>query len=286
MNTKLFMLTETSAFMMSFVIVTKNNNCIVVDGGRPEDMPLLKEYVGSRKIKAWILTHAHSDHISGIISEIKKNRLADFNVEAVLYNFPSYEKLLAVPTVEDRTYYLSDINESLPEFSEIEPEIADIARTVKQGEIINVDEVSIEILYTVHEGLTANPINDSSLVFKLTAPEKSVLFLGDLGPDGGDILYRESRYKLKSDLVQMAHHGHMNVSMEIYEAIAPEACLWCAPMWLYEEPDIPDYLADAEKMRRMGRIRMYGTGTTRKWMDALGVKKHYVTGMGTREIDI
>ena len=42
-KTMLYQLTETSEYMMGFVIVTKENNVIVIDGGRPEDMPLLKE---------------------------------------------------------------------------------------------------------------------------------------------------------------------------------------------------------------------------------------------------
>ena len=66
-NTTLYMLTETSQFMMSFVLVTEKNNVIVVDGGRPLDMPLLKEYIGGRHISAWILTHANTDHISGFV---------------------------------------------------------------------------------------------------------------------------------------------------------------------------------------------------------------------------
>ena len=40
MKTKLYMLEETSLFMMSFVIETSGNNVIIVDGGREEDMPL------------------------------------------------------------------------------------------------------------------------------------------------------------------------------------------------------------------------------------------------------
>ena len=72
-KTLLYQLTETSPFMMSFVVVTKENKVIIVDGGRAEDMPLLKEYVGGRHISAWILTHAHVDHISGFVSEMKKN---------------------------------------------------------------------------------------------------------------------------------------------------------------------------------------------------------------------
>ena len=53
-KTLLYQITETSKFMMSFVVVTKNDNVIVIDGGRSEDMPLLKEYVGCRHISAWI----------------------------------------------------------------------------------------------------------------------------------------------------------------------------------------------------------------------------------------
>ena len=58
-KTVMYQITETSEFMMSFVIITKQNNAIVIDGGRPLDMPLLKEYVGGRHISAWILTHAY-----------------------------------------------------------------------------------------------------------------------------------------------------------------------------------------------------------------------------------
>ena len=71
---------------------------------------------------------------------------------------------------------------------------------------------------------------------------------------------------------------------EVFAEIMPEACLWCAPVWLWEEEEVPHYLSDVEKLRRMGRIRMYGTAVTRKWMDLLGVKTHYVTGYGTQKI--
>jgi hypothetical protein len=78
----------------------------------------------------------------------------------------------------------------------------------------------------------------------------------------------------------------MNVGMEVYEAISPTACLWCCPLWLYNEKIIPDYLSDREKLRKMQRSRMYGTTLTRKWMDRLGVKEHYVSGMGTSIIEL
>lgn len=286
MNTEMYMLTETSEFMMSFVIVTKKNNVIIVDGGRREDMPLLKKYVAGRHVSAWFLTHAHSDHIDGFVHEMAKNGGADFDIEAVYYNFPDYDELIGVTAVPDLECFREELNEMIPAFNAVENKFAGKARVVKKGDTIIVDEVTIDILYSYTGGLYANLMNDSSLVFKLSGEKKSVMFLGDLGPDGGDRLFRESKNDLKADYCQMAHHGHMNVSMEVYAEIMPEACFWCAPKWLYEEAEIPDYLSDGEALKKAGRIRMYGTALTRKWMELLGVKKHYVSGFGTCKVII
>lgn len=282
-DTILYMLTEHSPYMMSFVIYTSKNNVIVIDGGRAEDMPLLKHYVGGRHISAWILTHAHSDHISGFVDEIRKNGGEDFDIENIYYNFPPYD-LINNHDVLDYAYFVEELQDVLPQFLEIAPKIQEKLHVVHQGESIAVDECRFDFLFSYHEGLTNNLMNDSSLVFKLFAPNKTVLFLGDLGPEAGDILFRESKHLLKSDLVQMAHHGHMNVGMEVYAEILPEGCLWCTPDWLYEEEEFPDYLRDTEGLRRVGRNRLYGTKLTRKWMDLLGVKKHYVTKDGTQRI--
>ena len=285
-KTLLYQITETSKFMMSFVLVTKSDNVIVIDGGCKEDMPLLKEYVGNRHIAAWILTHPHDDHISGFISEFNRNRLADFDIEKLYYNFPPYNELKGRTDVPDAKYFDRELEEILPEFLKVESELSDIAHIVTQGESIQIDECRIDFIYTYHDGLFSNLMNDASLVFSITTPNKKVLFLGDLGPEGGDVLYEESRHLLKADIVQMAHHGHMNVSMEVYAAIEAKACLWCCRDWLYNEAAIPDWMTDEWVNKVRSRNRMYGTAVTRKWMEKLGVKEHYVTAYGTQEIEL
>lgn len=285
MKTKLYMLEETSEFMMSFVIVTAQNNAIVIDGGRKEDMPLLKKYVDGRHISAWILTHAHNDHIDGFVAELEKNGCADFDIERVYYNFPDYETLIAKTDVADYPYLVRELKEILPAFNAQKHKIADKLQVTNQGDVLQIDEVKIEFLYAFHDGLYDNLMNDASLVFKLSTPNKSVLFLGDLGPQGGDALYRESRDKLRADIVQMAHHGHMNVGMEVYAATDAKTCLWCCREWLYNEQEIPDWMHGwAEQV--LSRNRMYGTAVTRKWMEILGADTHYVTAYGTQEIEL
>jgi len=282
-ETVMYQITETSEFMMSFVIITKNDNAIIIDGGRPLDMPLLKEYVGGRHVSAWILTHAHEDHISGFISECRENGLRDFDVERVYYNFPSME-MIDNHDVRDYEYFKSELLETLPSFLEILPSIKDIACVATQGDTIEIDEVKIDFIFSYHKELTNNLMNDSSLVFKLSTPNKSVMFLGDIGPDAGDYVYFESKDKLKADMVQMAHHGGLGCGMEIYAAIAPEACLWCCRKEWYEGSYYPKVLDDRERLKELGWMRMHKIPVTREWMEKLGVKKHYVTKDGTNKI--
>ena len=47
-ETILYLQTETSEFMMSIVLQTAAGNAVVIDGGRPEDMPLLRRLYGLR----------------------------------------------------------------------------------------------------------------------------------------------------------------------------------------------------------------------------------------------
>lgn len=281
---KVFMLTEASPFMMGFVVVTAKNNAIVIDGGHPVDMPLLKKLVGGRKIVAWVLTHAHDDHISGFVDEMAKNGGADFDLDGVYEHFLDYESLMKLPdsAVPEPGYFHQELNEMMPAFNRVLPLFKEKNHIVKQGDELQFDDVALSFLYSAHPDLYANLMNDSSLAFKMTGPKSDVLFLADLGPSGGDYLLRESKEKLHATYCQMAHHGHMGVGMEVYAAIAPKVCLWCAPKWLYDEPVMPDYLKDGNPRN----LRMYGTALTREWMTQLGVKKHLVSGDGVQEFEI
>ena len=149
-HTLLYQITETSRYMMAFVIVTRENNVIVIDGGRPKDMPLVKQYIGGRHISAWILSHAHSDHISGFIREIERNGGADFDLETLYYNFPPYQSEPPAGT-PNPDYFMEEMNEMLPAFAAIEPQLAGKTHIVRQGESIQIDECRIDFLFTKGE---------------------------------------------------------------------------------------------------------------------------------------
>lgn len=266
---RLFMLTEHSPFMMGFVFITPQDNAVVIDGGRPEDMPYLLQLVGEREIAAWILTHPHIDHISGLIDLVDKDLYTE-HIRTIYYNFPS---AAYVKECEPEATHTID------DFERILPKIKDKTVTVYPGMNITVDELNIDFLFVGGERykhpIQSLAVNNSSIVFKVTAQDmKSVLFLGDLGPAGGKDLLECCAEQLPSDIVQMAHHGHSGVTKEVYEKIAPKACMWCCPEWLWEEEAIEFH------------PESWGTKKMREWMDELGVETNYVTKDGTLEITL
>jgi hypothetical protein len=188
----------------------------------------------------------------------------------VYYNYPSLEfaKISA-----------DDDGESINDFNDLLPKIKDKAVVVHTGDVINVDEVRIEILYHYDENdktydFVYKTINDASIAFRVDTPDSSVIFLGDLGPEAGEVLVERGEEKLRAEYCQMAHHGHGGVGADVYILINPRVCMWNAPDWLWEETgELQDY-------------RRYGLGRTRLWMERLGVKEHIVTKDGTAEVEL
>ena len=94
---------------------------------------------------------------------------------------------------------------------------------------------------TVAEMLSYN-MNETSLVFRATFNGKTVLFLGD-GTTATEIMLKyyhnihakdaTQYFSLKSDIVQVSHHGVQSMGSEIYDLINPDVALWCIPYQMY-----------------------------------------------------
>jgi len=250
-----------STQMLSYVIKSANGKIIVIDGGMTCDGTYLKKFLASHgnHVDSWFLTHPHLDHIDAL-TWILSNQ-DDLKIDKIYASFPPLEWI--------QKYEKSDANTS-QEFYAALKKINKKYIDINCGDIFDIDGIHIEILSDVNLDITSNAINNSSIVMKLSDENKSVLFLGDLGPEGGDKLLKSIDHKkLKADYVQMAHHGQDGVSKNFYEVVQPEYCLWPTPLWLWTNND------------GTGKFR---TLEVRKWMKDLKVKKNYVSGFGIVEI--
>jgi ribosomal protein S18 acetylase RimI-like enzyme len=80
---------------MSYVIHTKDNKFIIIDGGTENDTAYLLEFLSNiegydNTIDGWILTHAHPDHINAF-TDIIVNYNDNINIKSIYYNFPDAE---------------------------------------------------------------------------------------------------------------------------------------------------------------------------------------------------
>ncbi len=254
---------------MCYIIRTDDGRIIVVDGGMPNSFEKVVGYLqqlGGR-VHTWVITHPHIDHI-GVLQEVISRK--EIQVDRIFHS-----KL-------DEEWSLQYEPNNQPLVSNYNKNIAESGISVidvKRGEVYAVgDGVDLKIIGVKNDSITVNAINNSSLVFKIESESKSVLFLGDLGIEGGkELLKQTAPEDLKADYVQMAHHGQAGVGLEFYKVVDPDYALWPTPKWLWEN--------SAEG-------RGPGTGNfqipeVRGWAEnELNIKKNYVAGLeGNLQID-
>lgn len=221
----------------SFVFKTAAGKLIVVDGGRAgetEHMLQILEYLSDGKkpvVSAWLFSHMHDDH---------------YGVYAKLCNEPELGNRVTVEHfychLLSDAFYGENCQECAPEFVRDRKILLESDKTlgvqvhrVEKGDVIRVDEFAFEVLHVPSEDRAADMnINDSSVVYKLNYnDQQSILLLGDAEWVCSEDLVENSREKLKSDVVQVGHHGCGNVSGECYRLIGAKYYIWqiCPRFW-------------------------------------------------------
>ncbi len=245
----------TGAQNLSIVIKSPHGKLIVIDGGWEADADKLSSLILQQggKVDAWLITHAHEDHV-GALCAILNDSSRKIKIDKIYCSLatPDWYRQVS-PTGAGIADQLLNAFTKLP--------VGTVTNNIGRGTEINIDDINIRVLN--NRGVyTYNGVNNSSMVYKIRVSGQSILILGDLAYDGGkDLIKTCSAAELKSDIVQMAHHGQQGVDQDVYALIASTTCLWPTPAWLWNN--------DNGGGTGSGP---WGTLTTRAWMDALGVK--------------
>lgn len=254
--------------MMGYIVRTQNGKIIVIDGGMSKDADNLKKFLNkyNNHVDYWFITHPHMDHAGTFINIIDNND--NIKIDNVYYSTNDldwYKKYAGTRISEIVDFYRTLENDKIKQVKK-QPQI---------GDTIKIDNVKIEILGVNNPEITTNPINNSSMVFKLKVNNKSILFLGDTGEESSNKLVKEYGKKLKSDIVQVAHHGQQGAIEELYKLVKPEICLWPTEEWLWNNDWGEGYNTGPFK-----------TLETREWMEKLNIKKNYIAKDGDITIEI
>ncbi len=253
--------------MLSMVLQDKNGSLVVIDGGWDIDADHLSDVIRSKggHVSAWFVTHPHSDHVGALV-KILNNPDRKITIDNVYYSLADqtwYDKVES-----SRSLLVTDLRSALSTLP------AASLHTVKKGDEIQVGSIKVKVLNNPYL-LDVTSVNNSSVAYKFFLNNVSILVLGDMGPEAGKLLLEEtSAADLKSDIVQMSHHGQYGVSREVYAAIKPQIALWPCPLWLWNN-DNGSGIGSGD----------WKTLETRKWMEELGVKVNYCIKDGDQTIN-
>lgn len=211
--------------MMGYLLKTNTGKLIVIDGGTVEDTDHLIEKINENggEVDYWFLTHAHDDHV-GAFTQIVQN--TDIKIETIYASVNDdawYEENESSRADFTKTFLDTLSQEKIKE-KVIQPTL---------NEKITIDNIEVEILGIRNPEITENAGNEQSMVIKFDTGKTTLLILGDTGLKSSEKLLHTQKEKLKSDIVQMAHHGQAGASKQLYEAIKPTICLWPTPEWLW-----------------------------------------------------
>lgn len=230
---------ELEDFGMSYAIRLSDGRFIVMDGGRhfePDAERLyksLKEGSPYEKpvIATWIMTHPHSDHFEGFLPFMKMHR-DDVVIESFLLNFPEHDDLIHYPKLayKDARFEIdSSPLVNIPLMYEYMAQTGAPIYMGHTGQTYMFGDAVMEILSCMDDTvLYTDNINSTSLVMRMELGGQIILFMTDASFSAAQLNDKYGEY-LKSDILQVPHHGFSNGTTEEsirgYNNISPKICL-------------------------------------------------------------
>lgn len=226
---------DTNAQLMCYVIEGNNNGLAIVDGGYADDeevLSILEEKIreNGNVVNSWILTHFDEDHAGAYMA--LKDRIENLKVgKLYVPDMPDLETAqndIDWYTDEEWNLYQNCLNLDISE-----------KRLVHSGDVYeNVIGLEMKVLSSYDDWIreeTSNLPNNGSIVFKLIGNEESILFCGDTQSNLiSEYLLDNYGDELKSDYLQVAHHGNNSFSDEFYETVDPKVAFFPSPTIIME----------------------------------------------------
>ena len=193
-----------------------NGKFFVYDGGYSDVYTELKKLANGSPIviAAWVISHPHPDHEEAF-DKFLKSHANDVKLENVMYNYVKCSDKYG--TSETIKPFISDYLKNTTNV--IKPH---------SGQIYEFGSSSIEIIQTPEDFLPTaiTDVNYSTMIVRFKVAGQTMIALGDAYDGATDILLANHGSYLKSDMVQLAHHGSWPGTVELYEKINAPIVLW------------------------------------------------------------
>ena len=236
---------------MGYIVALENGNFVIFDGGDNRDTNTYVDVLISRLrelnkrpdgrivIEGWFISHVHVDHY-GTFENFCYKYGKEVEIEQLIWNTPS-ENYACNSVSPDRK--LQD------HLTAMQAAMAKPMRVVKvhAGMRFYLGNAEFEILHTTEDIFPKTPyyFNDTSTVWRMNYKGQSSMWLGDVAEKGSEAMCKKYGPYLKSDIVQVSHHGYVGATVELYTHVAAEVALWPINYKFYDRmilPGFPQYV--------------------------------------------
>ena len=224
-----------------FIMTLEDGSFIIHDGGaNPDNVESnelwnLLKYLNKREderivIAAWIISHGHADHVSGMNALIDQH-YRDLTLERVIHS--------EAGRTQNYNFYKSGhyVENTLP--SRI-AQTGAIVHKAHTGQTFQIRNVKIEIMFTVEDNhpYVVGEYNSTSLNTRFYIGEgddmQTMMITGDTQDHASARLASMYKEALKCDILQVAHHGSGG-SVALYQYCKPSIVLWPHGYWKIED---------------------------------------------------
>ena len=243
---------------LSILIRLEDGRFIVIDGGYSENFGdfsrAIKQqasaYTDEPIIAAWIITHAHGDHVNLLFGQALAIKTSGITVESILLNqlseaetARSYETTQAYQAGKVSGFYdfgqSEGITKSNAVIEEIAPAFGADLYKVHIGQSFNISNVRMDVLFTMEGDApeVCNSYNGISNIIKMTFTDSETgdvttfLSTGDATGRGMDVARRIFGDYMKCDILSVNHHGWSTKGgdsqmISAFKSVSPALLLW------------------------------------------------------------
>ena len=232
-----------SDYGLSDVIRLSDGRLIIIDGANvyEKDIEHLFERLKADSpmekpvIAAWIFTHPHSDHYNCFIPFLQKYG-DQVEIQKLFYNFPQHDDTVHYPKLEKdgkafAKWYGQEVSgaDVLKMFRDKVADLGLPVYTPHTGQSYRIGEAVVQFYGTMDDTIhRSQNINATSLMFTMELAGQRIFFGGD-GSFSDAMLAERFGEELKSDILQVPHHGFGCGSGEGqirgYRYINPRICI-------------------------------------------------------------
>jgi len=250
---------KSDASGMSYIITLEDGRYIIIDGGYnknngSKDHAIIYNYLkdnnkrkdGKIVIAAWIFTHDHSDH-HGVFTGFCQDYSSKVELQYYIQNFGDKSRYKQTPSgwldtgIPNTliTAYFKDAKKIVPH----------------TGQKLTFCNTTFEIIST-QESHAPNKIewvNDASIILRMTSNGVKTLLLADAEAQTTNLLLNMYGNTLKSDIMQIAHHGYSGGSTSLYQKVDPDWTLWPTNQTCFEERTTGGGIGNAQAQNKWAR---------------------------------